>query len=175
MVNNDGLKIFETVATEIVGFLAHMQYPTSLPTPKNSPEENISETELLLNRYQMEVVYLKQNRIFLTGSYGTGKSIIIYKKIEILLENLKDNEVIYYVTFEEKSSLDSIFKMTMKASEKVKVIKSGFDLSHIIKNTILSQEYDNGTKTIHLMVEEYDTQRLSTMEADELNKIFENQ
>ena len=174
LVSNDGLKIFEAVATKIVGFLAHMQYPTSLPTPKNSPEENISETELLLNRYQMEVVYSKQNRIFLTGSYGTGKSIIIYKKIEILLENLKDNEVIYYVNFEEKSSLDSIFKMTMKASEKVKVIKSGFDLSHIIKNTILSQEYDNGTKTIHLMVEEYDTQRLSTMEADELNKIFEN-
>ena len=178
-VKNDELKTFEAVATEMVGFLAHMQYPTSdltkLPTPKNSPDENISETELILNRYQMEVVYSKQNRIFLTGSYGTGKSIIIYKKIEILQENLKDNEIIYYVNFEEKSHLDSIFKMRMKASEKVKVIKSSFDLSHIIKDKILLQEYDNGTKTIHLMVDEYDTQRLSRMEASELNEIFENQ
>ena len=85
-IRNDELKTFEAVATEMVGFLAHMQYPTAdktkLPTPRNSPEENISETELLLNRYQMEVVYSRQNRIFLTGSYGTCKSIIIEKKIE---------------------------------------------------------------------------------------------
>ena len=175
LVNNDGLKIFEAVATEIVGFLAHMQYPTSLPTPKNSPEENISETELLLNRYQMEVVYSKQNRIFLTGSYGTGKSIIIDKKIEILLKNFKDGEIIYYLNFEEKSHLDSIFKMRMKASEKVKVIKSSFDLSHIIKDKILLPEYVRGTKTIHLMVDEYDTQHLSRNEASELNEIFETQ
>ena len=178
-VKNEELKIFEAVATEMVGFLAHMQYPTSdktkLPTPKNSPVENISEAELLLNRYQMEVVYSRQNRIFLTGSYGTGKSIIIAKKIEILLENLKDKDIIYYVNFEEKSYLDIIFKMRMKTKEKVKVIKCGFDLSRIIKDKILLQEYDNGTKTIHLMVEEYDTQRLSRTEAIELNKLFENE
>ena len=178
-VKNDELKTFEAVATEIVGFLAHMQYPasdkTNLPTPRNSPEDNITETELLLNRYQMEVVYSRQNRIFLTGSYGSGKSIIIDKKIEILLENLKDNEIIYYVNFEVKSHLDSIFKMRMKPSEKVKVIKNDFDLSHIIEYQILSEEDDNSTKTIHLMVEEYDTQRLSIPEATRLNEIFENQ
>ena len=178
-VKNDELKVFEAVATEMLGFLAHIQYPTKLPTPKNSPEENIREAELLLNRYQMEVVYSRQNRIFLTGSYGTGKSIIIDKKIEILLENLKDKDIIYYVNFEEKSHLDSIFKMRMKTNEKVKVIKCGFDLSLIIKDKILSQEYDyngnNGTKKIHLMVEEYDTQSLTRTEAFRLNKLFENE
>ena len=178
-VKNDEVKTFEAVATEMVGFLAHMQYPTSdktkLPSPKNSPEDNITETELLLNRYQMEVVYSRQNRIFLTGSYGTGKSIIIDKKIEILLENLKEKEIIYYVNFEEKSHLDSIFRMRMKPSEKVKLIKSDFDLSHIIKDKILSKEDENNTKTIHLMVEEYDTQRLSSREASQLNNIFESQ
>ena len=178
-VNNDKVKAFEAVATKMVGFLAHLQYTTSdetkLPVPKNSPEKDITETELLLNRYQMEVVYSSHDRIFLTGSYGTGKSIIIDKKIEILLENLKDKEIIYYVNFEEKSHLDSIYRMRMKPSEKVKVIKSNFDLSHTIMDKILSKEDVNCTKTIHLMVEEYDTQRLSRIEAIELNRIFENQ
>ena len=154
-VKNDEIKTFEAVATEMVGFLAHMQYPTSdktkLPTPINSPKDN-TETELLLNRYQMEIAYSKQNRILLTGSYGTGKSIIIEKKIEILLENIKDKEIIYYVNFEEKSHLDSIFRVRMKPIEKLKMIKSDFDLSHIIKDKILSKEDDDGTKTIHLMV-----------------------
>ena len=140
-VNNDEVKAFEAVATKMVGFLAHLQYSTfdeiKLPIPKNSPEKEITETELLLNRYQMEVVYSRQNRIFLTGSYGTGKSLIIGKKIEILLENLEDKEMIYYVNFEEKSHLDSIYRTRMKPSEKVKVIKCDFDLSQIIKYKIL--------------------------------------
>ena len=122
----------------------------------------------------MEVVYSRQNRIFLIGNYGTGKSIIIDKKIEILLENLRDKEIIYYVNFEKESHLNSIYWMRMKPSDKEKVIKSCFDLSHIIKDDILSKEDDDGTKTIHLKVDDYDTQHLSITEASLLNKIFEN-
>ena len=83
--------------------------------------------------------------------------------------------MIYYVNFEEKSHLDSIYRMRMKPNEKVKVIKSDFDLSYVIKDKILLEEYDNSNKAIHLMVEEYDTERLSRMEARKLNKIFENE
>ena len=94
----------------------------------------------------MEVVYSGQNRIFLTGSYGTGKPIIIDKKIEIFLENLRNKEIIYYVNFEQESHLDSIYRVRMKPSNKVKVlIKSGFDLSQIIKDKILSKEDDDST------------------------------
>ena len=178
-VNNDKVKTFEAVATKIVGFLAHIQYETSdkpeLPTPKISPEENIAEAELLLNRYQMEVVYSGINRYFITGSYGTGKSLIIYKKIQVLLENLKDKEIIYYVNFEEKSHLNSILRMRIRTSDKVKAIRSGFDLSHIIEKEILPKEDYNVTKTIHLMVDEYDTQRLSSREVKQLNELFGNQ
>ena len=94
----------------------------------------------------MEVVYSGQSRIFLTGSYGTGKPIIIDKKIEIFLENLRNKEIIYYVNFEQESHLDSIYRVRMKPSNKVKVlIKSGFDLSQIIKDKILSKEDDDST------------------------------
>ena len=175
-VKCDKRNVFEAIASKILGFLAHLQFETFdnavLPTPKLCPEENIIETELLLNRYQMEIVYSKENRIFLTGSYGTGKSIVIYKKIKLLEKSLKEGEIIYYVNFEEKSGLDNSFRLRMKPGEKTKVIKGGFDLSRIIKSNILPKEKENGTRTIHLMVDEYDTQRLSSKEARQLNEIF---
>ena len=170
----DSRKVFKAVASKVIGFLAHFQFKmfdnAILPYPKKRPEEKIFQTELLLNRYQMEIVYSNKNHIFLTGSYGTGKTIVIYKKIELLQKHLKDNESIYYVNFEEKSHLDSNLLTKMKLDEKVKVIKGGFDLSYIIKNKILPNEY--GTGKIHLMVDEYDTQSLSKKEAAELTYIF---
>ena len=171
--------VFQKVTSKMLGFLAHLQFKTPvkavLPTPKKHPKQTIIEAELLLNRYQIEIVYSKENRVFLTGSYGVGKTIIIYKKIEMLQKSLKDKEVIYYVNFEEKSHLDSDFRIKMKPCEKGKVIKGGFSLSHIIKRSILPKEKENGTKSIHLMVDEYDTESLSSREASELTEIFTNQ
>ena len=167
-------KVFKAVASKLLGFLAHYQFKmfdqAVLPYPKKRPDEKVFLTELLLNRYQMEIVYSKENHIFLTGSYGTGKTIVICKKIELLQRHLKDNESIYYVNFEEKSHLDSNLVTKMKLHEKVKVIKGGFDLSYIIKNKILPNERGRGK--INLMVDEYDTQSLSQIEAAELTRIF---
>lgn len=88
---------------------------------------------------------------------------------------MKEKELIYYINFEEKSDLDSVFKIRMKQSEKVKVIKGGFNLSHIIKSEIVPKEEKNGTETIHLMVDEFDTQTLSSEEANQLTDIFTKQ
>ena len=63
----------------------------------------------------------------------------------------------------------------MKPCEKVKVMKGGLALSDIIKRKILPKEEENGTETIHLMVDEYDTKSLCEGEASELTEIFTNQ
>ena len=177
--DSDKNKVFEAVASKMLGFLAHLQFKTrskvKLPTPQKHPKETITNAELLLNRYQMEIVHSNQARIFLIGGYGAGKTIVICKKIELLLKNMKEKELIYYINFEEKSDLDSVFKIRMKQSEKVKVIKGGFNLSHIIKSEIVPKEEKNGTETIHLMVDEFDTQTLSSEEANQLTDIFTKQ
>ena len=175
----DKIKIFEAIASKLLGFLAHLQFKTSnnavIPIPQKNPKDNILEAELLLNRYQMEIVYSNHNRVLLTGSYGTGKTVVIHKKMELLQKTLKDKEFIYYINFEHKSDLDRNFRLRMKKDEKIKVLKGGFDLSYIIKSQILPKEEQNGTETIHLMVDEYDTQSLSIREAYHLTEIFTNQ
>lgn len=46
------------------------------------------QTELLLDKYQMEIVHSKNNHILLKGDYGTGKSIICLKKLELLSKKI---------------------------------------------------------------------------------------
>ena len=110
-----------------------------------------------------------------TGSYDVDKTIVIYNKTELVQKSLEEKEVIYYVEFEEKSNLDNDFREKIKPYEKVKVINGGFHLSEIIKRRILPKEEENGTKSIHLMADEYETESLRSSEACQLTEIFTNQ
>ena len=128
-----------------------------------------------MNRYQTEIVYSKEKCVFLTASYGAGKSLVIYRKIKLLEKSLKDKDLIYYVNVDGKSGLDSDFKVKIKPSEKVKVVKGFFHLFDTIRHEILPNEEENDIRAIHLMVDEYDTQSLSEGEASQLREIFTNQ
>ena len=110
-----------------------------------------------------------------TGIYDVDKTIVIYNKTELVQKSLEEKEVIYYVEFEEKSNLDNDFREKIKPYEKVKVINGGFHLSEIIKRRILPKEEENGTKSIHLMADEYETESLRSSEACQLTEIFTNQ
>ena len=53
----------------------------------------------------MEIAYSDEQRILLTGNYGTGKTFVAFKKLEFLYEDLKEKDMIYYVNFAPKSQL----------------------------------------------------------------------
>lgn len=107
----------------------------------------------------MEIAYSNEKRIWLYGSYGTGKTIVAIKKAELLHGSLNQNEVIYYVIFEGESRLDCFIKEKFKTYEKVNVLRGGSSLSHIITDKVLLKE--KKTNTIHLIVDEYNSQSLS--------------
>ena len=162
--------LFEAVASKLVGFLAHLQFKISdkpaLPVTVNNPVGNIKQAELLLDKYQMEIAYSDEKRILLTGNYGTGKTVVALKKLELLYEGLKEEEIIYYVNFAGKSQLHLEVMEKNKTKEKVKVIKGGTSLSNIINSKILPEEKKNNTKNVHLIVDEYDSQDLSKEESE---------
>ena len=173
--------LFEAVASKIVGYLAHLQYKILskpvLPVPEKEPVRSITQAELLLDKYQMEIAYSDEKRILLTGNYGTGKTVVALKKLELLYKDLKEEEVIYYVNFARKSQLhlEIMEKEKNKAKEKVKVIRGGTSLSNIVNSKILPDEEKNNTKNIHLIVDEYDSQDLSGKESAALYEIFQEQ
>ena len=169
-------KAFQSVGSKILGYLAHLQFDRFdepiLPVTEKSPSGNIEQAELLLDRYQMEIAYSDEKRIWLYGNYGTGKTIVAIKKAELLHGSLKQNEVIYYVIFEGESRLDCLIKEKFKTYEKVNVLRGGSSLSRIITDEILLKEEKNNTKGIHLIVDEYNSQNLSLEESTNLHQLF---
>ena len=112
---------------------------------------------------------------FLSGNYGTGKTDVALKKLELLYESLKQDEVIYYVNFAGKSQLYLEILEKNKTKEKVKVLRGGTNLSNIIKCKILPNEVKCNTKNIQYIVDEYDSQDLSEKESASLYQIFQEE
>ena len=171
--------VFQAVASKILGYLSHLQFATLqepvLPIIEQDTTDNIIQAELLLNRYQMEIAYSDDKRVWLEGDYGTGKTVVVLKKLELLLKAVKDKEVIYHVNFARKSPLDFMIKQRFGKHKNVMSIKGEYSLSDIIKHQILPKEREKGTKNIHLVVDEYDSQDLSTKEVNSLIPILKHE
>ena len=172
----DEANLFQAVTQKILGYLAHLQFPmlrkTILPVKTNSATGDIEQAELLLDRYQMEIAYSNDKRVWLEGNYGTGKTVVAFKKLDLLFKGLKDKEVICYINFARKSPLHVVIKQRFEKSEKVRAITSEISLSNTINHQILPKERQLGTKNVHLIVDEYNVQDLSIEEAKSLGQIF---
>ena len=170
-------KLFMDVCRKLLPYLAQYQYQVTddpiLPINRADPAENIEETMLLLDRYQMEIVYSKEKRVILKGDYGTGKSIICLKKIEVLSRTLKEKEAIYYINFHGKSELDYVVKKKIEVLHpNINIIKGNSTLSNIIKFDILEKEEMNGTSDVHLIVDEFNAESLTRVESSTLKMLF---
>ena len=81
----DKTSVFQAIACKVIGYLAHLQFmmleKPILPLKKNNPKGDIEQAELLLDRYQMEIAYSDDKRVWLEGNYGTGKTIVALKKL----------------------------------------------------------------------------------------------
>ena len=169
-------KAFQAVASKMLGYLSHLQFAVLqepiLPVTEQDPVDNIKQVELLLNCYQMEIAYSYEKRIWLEGNYGTGKTVVALKKLELLLKTVKEKEVIYYVSFAKESLFHLTVKQRFEKNDNFKAIRGEFSLSNTIKHQILQKEREIGTKNIHIFVDEYNSQDLSTKEVESLISIF---
>ena len=177
-VKEDEADVFQAVASKILGYLSHLQFvmlqKPILPITEQDPADNIKQAELLLNRYQMEIAYSDEKRIWLEGNYGTGKTVVALKKLELLLKAVQD-EIVYYVNFGKKSLLHLMVKQRFEKNENFRAIGGEYSLSNTIKHQILQKEREIGTKNIHLIMDEYNSQDLSTKEVENLIPIFNNE
>ena len=170
-------KEFMAISSKIIPYLASYQFRERktplLPTLEKDATKDIAQAELLLDRYQMEIAHSMEKRIILKGDYGTGKTIILLKNIEILSPVVRDGESIYYINFQGKSELDSVVnKKIKKFSQNINVLKGDSTLSNIIESKILPKEEKAGTKVVHLFVDEYNTESLMKEEVRTVAKLL---
>ena len=191
-------KLFDNLVAEISCFMAVQQ--KGLPTLTNERSQQFRQTYLLYTPQQMDIYFSEAKHIVIQGSYGSGKSILGLKKLELIWKSLKQNEKIIYINFDCKSNLHFVMEENLRkyvgiSSRKIKftsgiqdIVESpgksmfvyhnsvGDNLSAIFQTIVKLKISTSETAKInhHLIIEEYDGETLSRNEAAKITKIVES-
>ena len=196
----DGNISLNNIAAEILCFMAVQSWSKVLPNLTKKIPEQLKQTYLLLTPQQMKVLISDAKHVIIQGSYGSGKSILGLKKLELILENVVKKEVqderIIYINFDSKSKLHYQMEKNVKEyvrlpSRKIKLTsnireifefpkeliyvchnRAGENLSVMLQET-LKLNNANALKiaNFHVIVEEYDGEMLTHEEAEKLTKL----
>ena len=190
--------LFDDLAGEILCFMALQE--NGLPTLTDDKSQQFKQTYFLYTPQQLDVHLSDAKHLLIQGSYGSGKSILGLKKLELIWKSLRQNEKIIYINFDRSSNLHFLMEKNVIeyvgiSSRKIKrtsaiqdIIKSpkqlvyvchnsaGENLSAILQEAIslnMSTSVMVKTKS-HLVVEEYDGETLSHDEAAKITKLVKS-
>ena len=189
------IKLFDELAAEILCFMAVQE--KGLPTLTDNKSQQFKQTYFLYTRQQMDIHFSDTKHVVIQGSYGSGKSILALKKLELIWKGLGRYGKIIYINFDRKSSLHllmekNVIEYVEIPSRKITRIndirdisesmgpliivchnKAGKNLSFMLRELVrLNTSTSKIPKTnYHLIVEEYDGEMLSKDEAAKITKL----
>ena len=76
-----------------------------LPSLTDGKNQQFKQTYFLHTQEQMDILFSDAKNLVIQGSYGSGKSILGLKKLELFSKSLKQDERIIYINFDSKSYL----------------------------------------------------------------------
>ena len=200
-------KILNDLAGKVMCFMAVTSWKKvfineSLPNMTRKIPEQFKQTYLLFTPQQMKAHLSDAKHVVIQGSYGSGKSILGLKKLELILKHITkidgQDERIIYINFDSKSKLHYQMKNNVKdfcriSSRNIKltnsfhdILESPTELIHVFHNIAredLSAILENISKlkrvskskiaNFHVIVEEYDGETLTHDEAAKVTKLTE--
>ena len=188
-------RLFNDLAAEILCFMAVQE--KGLPILTDDKSQQLKQTYFLYTPQQMNIHFSDAKHVVIQGSYGSGKSLLGLKKLELISKNSHGrNEKIIYVNFDSKSKLHLLMEKNVKEyveipSRKIKrtdrirdILESpgslvyvfhnsrGENLSAILQETVKLNTSTSDAKTnYHLIVEEYDGETLTYQEAGRIKNL----
>ena len=189
-------QLFEEMAAEILCFMAVQE--KGLPTLTDDKSLQLKQTYFIYTPQQMEIHFSNAKHLIIQGSYGSGKSLLGLKKLELISKNLGQHEKIIYINFDPKSNLHFVMEKNVKRyagipQRKIKHTNgileilqvpgaliyvchnsAGEDLSTMLQETVRLNATSKIDKTnYHLIVEEYDGETLSYAEAAKITEVVQ--
>ena len=187
-------KLFEEMAGEILCFMAVQE--KGLPPLTDDKSQQLKQTYFIYTPQQMEIHFSNTKHLIIQGSYGSGKSLLGLKKLELISKNLGQHEKIIYINFDQRSDLHFLMEENVKryariSPRKIKRTNRIQEISHLpdpliyvchnsarenlstmLQETVrLNANRSEIAKTnYHLIVEEYDGETLSYDEAAKITK-----
>ena len=173
------------ILAKIVSCMGATKIHGSLPAFTTEEKKQIQEALLLLTREQTEILHSEEKHIILNGPYESGKSIIGRLKANMIADNLRRSELLYYISFDSRSAL---LNEIQRQNPMIKVYpdqeeEKGRKLSYMIMDILNRNKVEsprNKTKVkrqkkINLIIDEYDGESLDQSEAHKLNGIINNE
>ena len=169
----DKENVFEAIASKLLACMAQFQHEIGknsiLASTLKDTAKNFTQKHFFLRPDQMEIAYCKEKRILMRGDYGSGKTIIALKKLDLLASKLRDRDMIYYIIF---NSCYWIRKKFAKLNPNIILLRGASTLTKMIKSGILSKKECKNANNIHLVVDEYNAESLTKNESGTLVKWF---
>ena len=188
-------KLFNDLAAEILYFMALQK--KGLPDVTDDTSQQFKGTYFLFTPQQMKICFSDKKHVVIQGSYGSGKSMLGLKKLELIWKNCGPDEKIVYINFDSKSKLHYVMEKNVRdyvniSSRKIKRINgirnildapdrlmylcrnnAGQNLSAILQDTVSLKTYkpETAKTNYHLIIEEYDGETLSHDEAAKITKL----
>ena len=188
-------KLFEDLAAGILCFMAAEN--KSIPSVTKDKSQQFKQAYFLYTPQQMNILLSSAKHVVIQGSYGSGKSLLGLKKLELISKGLTQSEKILYLNFDSKSNLHLAMEKNLKEyvripPSRIKLINSvreisespnklvyvchnsaGNNLSDILQDTIkLNITMSEKNKAnFHFIVEEFDGEMLVQYETSKLRKV----
>ena len=169
---NDKINFSDNFSAKILAYLASFQFSKqyhfhwTLPSLSDNPATQMAEATILLTLEQLKIVSSPNKHLMIQGCYGSGKSLISLKKVEMTSKSLKQNEFLYFINYDSNNMLTA--DIVNIPNMKLYCNENALQLSDIIID--IKKNHPNGN--INLIADEYDTEQLDEPEAKRLNEIF---
>ena len=189
-------QLYEEMAAEILCFMAVQE--NRLPRLTDDKSLQFKQTYFIYTPQQMKIHFSNAKHLIIQGSYGSGKSLLGLKKLELISKNLGQHEKIIYINFDPKSNLHFLMEKNVERYARISQRKikhtngiqeisklpdpliyvchnnAGQNLSTMLQETVRLNGNTSGiVKTnYHIIVEEYDGETLSHEEAAKIRKVF---
>ena len=190
--SNVSTEIYEILSSKLIAFMA-LSAANNFPDFSLHPNEQVAQTHLLLTAEQMSVLFMRDKHILVKGSYGSGKTIIAQKKLEMILRNINNDKLVLYLNYDERSEVHlqvaeylkhlplvdpkklrtcDISHAFQQESEGVLVCSNamGLMLSKIL--SIIKRKASEKFKEIYVIIDEYNGEDLNLHEVDTLRELL---
>ena len=163
-------KIFSLFCAKMLSLMACTKCKY-LPNFTSNVTSQMEQACLLLNPEQMEILSSSYIFVILKGNFGTGKTILLQKRLEDLAPKLTENQIIYYINYDRKSKAFVEVKRYIEnafqtSADRIRILENsnGLQMSGIFQ--LISNEVGEGMKTVHVFIDEYNGEDLTQSEVD---------
>ncbi|XP_057298642.1 uncharacterized protein LOC130629453 isoform X2 [Hydractinia symbiolongicarpus] len=173
------------IVSKIFCFMATRTALYSVPSLSDNTHEKI--TSLLLTCQQQRILYDKSKKKIITGSLGSGKTVLALSHLERAYQISETNSVIYYVIWDDKTLLkQDVASHANKFNNKANVtvlVREVVELAKDLKMTnvpapsllLISLVEKHTNENLHVIIDELNGEVLDKEESSSLKHCLETE